>query len=254
MSRSQPRPPSIEAILVLLRPTLEPGTAAGPITDLVRDVVSLERERIGAGERPRSSDALCAEARARLDALVTPSGSGLVSVINGTGVIVHTNLGRSAWPLAAIEAAARAAGEPALLELDRDSGRRGRRYRAAEQHLIALSGAEDALITNNNAAALALAVGLARRKGVAVSRGELVEIGGGVRIPDIVRRSGARLVEVGTTNRTRASDFEEPLVEGRASIDPEGAPLQLSPGRFRGDARSGGARRARPGPRGPARG
>jgi L-seryl-tRNA(Ser) seleniumtransferase len=105
-----------------------------------------------------------------------------------------------------------------MLELDRDSGRRGRRFGAAETALAELTGAEDALVTNNNAAAVALAVGLAGRGGVAVSRGELVEIGGGVRIPEIVRRAGARLVEVGTTNRTRAADFEAPLAEGRARL------------------------------------
>ena len=155
-------------------------------------------------------------------------GSGLVGVINATGVIIHTNLGRSVWPEAAIVAATRAADEPILLELDRASGRRGRRFRAAEEHLVALTGAEDALITNNNAAALALAVGLARRRGVVVSRGELVEIGGGVRIPDVIRRSGARLIEVGTTNRTRATDFEEPLAEGRATMV-----LRVHPSNFR---------------------
>ncbi|TMC59498.1 MAG: L-seryl-tRNA(Sec) selenium transferase, partial [Chloroflexi bacterium] len=138
-------------------------------------------------------------------------------VINATGVIVHTNLGRAPWPREAIEAARTVASGPLLLELDRDTGRRGHRYRAAEEALIALTGAQDALVTNNNAAAVALAVGLAGRGGgVAVSRGELVEIGGGVRIPEIVRRAGARLVEVGTTNRTRASDFEAALAEGRA--------------------------------------
>jgi L-seryl-tRNA(Ser) seleniumtransferase len=84
--------------------------------------------------------------------------------------------------------------------------------------LIALTGAEDALVTVNNAAALAVAVGLAGKHGVAVSRGELVEIGGGVRIPEIVRRTGARLVEVGTTNRTRAADFDAPLADGRATV------------------------------------
>ena len=108
--------------------------------------------------------------------------------------------------------------QPSFLELDRATGRRGRRYRAAEVHLLALTGAEDALVTNNCAAALVLAVGLAGRKGVVVGRGELVEIGGGVRIPEIVRRAGARLVEVGTTNRTRVGDYEAPLREGRAAL------------------------------------
>ena len=134
-------------------------------------------------------------------------------------MIIHTNLGRAPWPTAAIEAARAAAAEPLLLELDRVSGRRGARFRLADEHLIALTGAEDALVTNNNAAAVALAVGLAgRRGGVAVSRGELVEIGGGVRIPEIVRRAGARLIEVGTTNRTRVADFEAALTDGSARL------------------------------------
>ena len=150
------------------------------------------------------------------------------AVINATGVIVHTNLGRAPWPAAAAEAVADLATRYQLLELDRATGRRGQRARIAEDHLVALTGAEDALVTNNNAAALALAVGLAGRgRGIVVSRGELVEIGGGVRIPDIIRRAGAKLIEVGTTNRTRAADFEEPLAAGRA-----GAVLRVHPSNF----------------------
>ena len=133
-------------------------------------------------------------------------------------MIVHTNLGRAPWPAGVAAAAADLAGGYLLLELDRATGRRGARARVAEDHLVALTGAEDALVTNNNAAAIALAVGLAGRGGVVVSRGELVEIGGGVRIPEIVRRAGAKLIEVGTTNRTRAADFEAPLAEGRARV------------------------------------
>jgi L-seryl-tRNA(Ser) seleniumtransferase len=141
-----------------------------------------------------------------------------VPVINATGVIVHTNLGRAPWPAEVAALLGEVATDYLLLELDRETGRRGRRFRAAEDALVALTGAEDALVTNNNAAAVALAVGLAGRGGVVVSRGELVEIGGGVRIPEIVRRAGARLIEVGTTNRTRAADFEAPLADGRAKV------------------------------------
>ena len=191
------------------------------ILAMARAVVDDERERLAAAgaasaSGARSPEELGAEVAARLDAL--ERGAGPERVINATGVIVHTNLGRAPWPEAAVRAARGAAEGTLFLELDRDSGRRGRRYREAEAHLVALTGAEDALVVNNNAAAVALAVGLARRSGVAVSRGELVEIGGGVRIPEIVRRAGARLVEVGTTNRTRVEDFAEVLESGRAAV------------------------------------
>jgi L-seryl-tRNA(Ser) seleniumtransferase len=189
------------------------------VVAVARQVVAAERARIAAA----GSDAdavpvalLAGDLVARLEAFDRTTGPA--PVINASGVIVHTNLGRAPWPAAASEAARAAVSGALFLELDRASGRRGRRYREAEDHLIALTGAEDALVTNNNAAALALAVGLAGRRGVAVSRGELVEIGGGVRIPEIVRRAGARLVEVGTTNRTRVADFEAPLAEGRATV------------------------------------
>ena len=134
-------------------------------------------------------------------------------------MILHTNLGRAPWPAAAIEAASACGRAPTRCSNSTGTPAvAGPRFRAAEEHLIALTGAEDALVTVNNAAALVLAVGLAGKHGVAVSRGELVEIGGGVRIPEIVRRTGARLIEVGTTNRTRASDFEAPLADGRATV------------------------------------
>ena len=194
--------------------------------------------------RPRPPTDLAAEAEARLAAY---GRAGVEPVINATGVIVHTNLGRAPWPRVAVEAAAAAAGGYLLLELDRATGRRGARARVAEDHLVALTGAEDALVTNNNAAAVALAVGLAGRGGgVVVSRGELVEIGGGVRIPEIIRRAGARLIEVGTTNRTRAADFEAALAEGRARVVLRVHPVELHDGRLHRDARPGRGRRARP--------
>jgi L-seryl-tRNA(Ser) seleniumtransferase len=218
MSTDRPRPPSVERLLTAVRPQLPAETDAGALATVAREVVAEERARLAGGASSATIDGLAADVRERLDAFSDPSGNGLIPVLNATGVILHTNLGRAPWPAAAIEAARRAAGGYSFLEFDRGAGRRGPRFRAAELHLIALTGAQDALITVNNAAALALAVGLAGRRGVAVSRGELVEIGGGVRIPEIVRRTGARLVEVGTTNRTRASDFEAPLADGRASV------------------------------------
>ena len=139
-----------------------PGRDPDALAVVARDVVADERARLGGGggaagvDTPRRRTSALASA-----AFADPLGSGLTTVLNATGVILHTNLGRAPWPAAAIEAAARAAAGYSLLELDREAGRRGARFRAAEDHLIALTGAEDALVTNNNAAALALAVGLA---------------------------------------------------------------------------------------------
>jgi len=208
------RPPSVERVLAMLRAD---GAATDPaaLTDVARAVIDAERARLADGAAPRDTAELARDARARLEGF---SSAGVEPVINATGVIVHTNLGRAPWPDGVADAAARLAGGYLLLELDRATGRRGARARVAEDHLVALTGAEDALVTNNNAAAVAMAVGLAGRGGVVVSRGELVEIGGGVRIPEIVRRAGARLIEVGTTNRTRAADYEAPLAEGRAKV------------------------------------
>jgi L-seryl-tRNA(Ser) seleniumtransferase len=216
---ARPRPPSVERLLAAaVARTGERDHAT--LLAASRDVIDDERAHLQTnGRTARTLDELADLVVARLAAAEQAWTHGVVPVINATGVIVHTNLGRAPWPREAIEAARLAAAEPLLLELDRETGRRGHRYRAAEDALVALTGAEDALVTNNNAAAVALAVGLAGRGGgVAVSRGELVEIGGGVRIPEIIRRAGARLVEVGTTNRTRAADFEAAIVEGRAKL------------------------------------
>ena len=220
----RPRPPSVERVLAAARAATSLPRTEAVLVPAVRAVLDDERTRLADGEPPRTIAAL---AETALGALDVHRDAAPDTVINATGVLVHTNLGRAPWPDAARAAATRA-GDAVLLELDRDSGRRGKRSRAAEEHLMALTGAEDALVTNNNAAAVALAVALVGRgRGVAVSRGELVEIGGGVRIPEIVRRAGARLVEVGTTNRTRAADFEEPLADGRAT-----AVLRVHPSNF----------------------
>jgi L-seryl-tRNA(Ser) seleniumtransferase len=149
-------------------------------------------------------------------------------VINATGVIVHTNLGRAPLPARAVEAVGRAAGSYTDLEIDRATGKRGSRGARAELLLAAVVDAEDALVVNNCAAALLLALAaLAKGKRVLVSRGELIEIGGEFRIPDIMRASGARLVEVGTTNRTRVADYRAGLEDGAAAI------LQVHPSNYR---------------------
>jgi L-seryl-tRNA(Ser) seleniumtransferase len=231
MSSDSPRrsrPPSVEAVLVAIRGRLAEDHEPDALRDAARAVVDEERVRLKTGSALRAVDVLADAAVAQLVAWLD---SPAVAAINATGVIVHTNLGRAPWPDEAIAASAVAARDYLLLEIDRATGRRGARFRLAEEHLIALTGGEDALVTNNNAAALALAAGLAGRgRGVAVSRGELVEIGGGVRIPEIVRRAGAKLVEVGTTNRTRVADFEAPIADGSAVVV-----LRVHPSNFRQD-------------------
>lgn len=139
-------------------------------------------------------------------------GSTLKPVINATGVIIHTNLGRALLSVRARRAMNVAAGAYSNLEYDLEQGARGSRYHHAEALLCRLTGAEAAVVVNNNAAALVLALStLAREKEVLIGRSQLVEIGGGFRIPDIIRQSGAKLVEVGATNRTYIQDYEAAL-------------------------------------------
>ncbi len=138
----------------------------------------------------------------------------LLPVINATGVILHTNLGRALLSQEAVNAIASASLNYSTLEFDLEKGKRGSREVHAEALLRHLTGAEAALVVNNNAAALLLCLSaLARRKRVVIARSQLVEIGGGFRIPEVMSQSGAILVEVGTTNRVRVHDFEEALQE-----------------------------------------
>ena len=161
-------------------------------------------------------DDLAADAEARARLLQVGS---LRRVINATGIVIHTNLGRAPLPPEAVEAVAQVAGGYSNLEMVLESGGRGGRLSGVIDHAVALTGAEAAVAVNNNAAAVMLVLtALAKGKDVLVSRGELVEIGGSFRVPDIISTGGANLVEVGTTNRTRVKDFENAFTDETAMI------------------------------------
>jgi L-seryl-tRNA(Ser) seleniumtransferase len=187
-----------------------------------RSVLERMRETIQAGGDPGDP---VAAARAELERLRVPS---LRRVLNATGVIVHTNLGRAPLARAALERAVEVGSGYSNLELDLDTGARGSRQDHVAEALRRLTGAEAALVVNNNAAAVLLALAaLAEGREVVVSRGELVEIGDGFRIPDVLARSGARMLEVGTTNRTSAADYD-------GAIGPETAALlRVHPSNYR---------------------
>jgi L-seryl-tRNA(Ser) seleniumtransferase len=163
-----------------------------------------------------SSEHLLAQARASLSHWTTPT---IFPVINATGVVLHTNLGRAPLSTASRRAMESASAAYCSLEYDLEDGRRGSRLMHAELLLRKLTGAEAALVVNNNAAAVLLALAaLANRRRAIVPRTQLVEIGGGFRVPDVMRQSGARLVEVGTTNRVHLRDYEQALREPTALI------------------------------------
>src|SRR5205823_6818151 len=183
----------------------------GRFTRAARDVLTRAR-----AERT-SGDAATFAAQARA-ALAERERRTLRSVINATGVILQTNLGRAPLAPRALAAIAAAAGA-VTVEYDLVAGKRGERHGHAARLLADLASAEDAVVVNNNAAAVLLALAaLASRKEVIVARGELVEIGGGFRIPDVLRRSGAKLVEVGTTNRTYARDYAAAISQRTGAI------------------------------------
>ncbi|MGD9903232.1 MAG: L-seryl-tRNA(Sec) selenium transferase [Vicinamibacterales bacterium] len=179
---------ALRAALAAARTTLTAATTGG---------ASPDREALAA--------AIADDAATRLDAM---SRGSLRPVVNATGVVIHTNLGRAPLAAAALARVAAVAGGYATLEYDLAAGSRGSRAVHAEGLLTALTGAEAAVVVNNNAAALLLLLAaLARGREAVISRGELVEIGGGFRVPDVMAQSGALLREVGTTNRTRVSDY-----------------------------------------------
>lgn len=198
----------------------------GALTRLARRAIDEARAAVKIGAPCPTLDEVAAQVeRAALAALAARARP----VINATGVVLHTNLGRAPLAEAAVAALAGSAARYTSIEIDLATGRRGPRAAFAEGALAELAGAEAALVVNNCAAAVMLALSAhALGKKVLVSRGELVEIGGGFRVPDVLARSGAVLVEVGTTNRTRVADYERGLEGGGI-----GAILRVHQGNFR---------------------
>jgi len=177
------------------------------VVETIRRVLDAVRHAAVAGDPPPGDDTLLARVETALE-----DGPRLRRVINATGIGLHTNLGRAALPEEALAALVEAGRGAVNLEIDLDSGRRSHRDVLVADDLCALTGAEDALVVNNNAAAVLLVLDtLARGREVVVSRGELVEIGGSFRMPDVMLKGGVRLREVGTTNRTHPDDYRRAI-------------------------------------------
>ncbi len=186
------------------------------VTHALRAALAQARADIRAGANCPATETLLASAEALLRQKQRPY---LRSVINATGVIINTNLGRAPLSRQALEAVAQVSGGYSNLEYDLEEGERGSRHSHVSALLRELTGAEAALVTNNNAAAVLLCLStLAQGREVIISRGQLVEIGGGFRVPDVMRQSGCQLVEVGTTNRTRIRDYEAAITEQSALL------------------------------------
>jgi L-seryl-tRNA(Ser) seleniumtransferase len=213
--------PAIDAILTALGGIAPPQLLAGA----ARVVVDEARARVKEGAPAPEHDELIDATRTEVARL---HRSLLTRVVNATGVLIHTNLGRAPLGDEQLRAAVESAAGYSNLELDLDKGKRGRRDDHARGLLTALTGAEDAVVVNNNAAAILLALAaLSKDKEVIISRGELIEIGGEFRIPDVLAQSGARLVEVGTTNRTHLADYERAIGPDTAAI------LKVHPSNYR---------------------
>lgn len=186
------------------------------VTNAIRDVLQQFRKEGMECERYPALDEIMVSVASELAA---SSRDTLVPVINATGVVLHTNLGRALLCEEAVEAVERVARSYSTLEYDLEKGDRGSRTEHAAKLLCRLTGAEDALVVNNNAGGVLLCLSaLASRRKVVISRPQLVEIGGGFRIPDVMRQSGARLVEVGTTNRVHLKDYETAIQDGAALV------------------------------------
>jgi L-seryl-tRNA(Ser) seleniumtransferase len=211
--------PSIEQLLHAARAGHLIHEYGRPLTlDALRSTLDETRARFKSDPHSDlpSTNVILSRAESHLIAWTTPT---LLPVINATGVILHTNLGRAPLSSATIAAMSEAAENYSTLEYDLEKGQRGSRLAHAESILQKLTGAESALVVNNNASAVLLVLSaLANKKRVVISRTQLVEIGGGFRVPDVMKQSGAKLVEVGTTNKARISDYREALAEPTALV------------------------------------
>jgi L-seryl-tRNA(Ser) seleniumtransferase len=202
--------PAVDQLLQTRQAAELISTYGHPLTlEAIRLVLDELREHIQQGETLPQRPAILQLAQQKLETWLEPS---FVPVINATGVILHTNLGRAPLSQAAVQAVMGVSAGYSDLEYDLDKGERGLRTAGVERLLTHLTGAEAALVVNNNAAAVLLALSaLAKRRRVVISRTQLVEIGGGFRVPEVMSQSGAILVEVGTTNRVHLTDYVEAL-------------------------------------------
>ena len=210
--------PSVDEVLnALPLGALEGSLPHDSLVSCIRAQVDSCRAAILAGQASAPSlDAVCSGVMERIRKQSSPS---LKRVINATGVVVHTNLGRSALAKEAVEAAEQAAGAYSTLEYDLESMQRGSRHSHCESLICALTGAEAAIAVNNNAAAVLMVLNeFAKGKQAVISRGELIEIGGSFRIPDIMDFSNAQMIEVGTTNKTHPSDYERAITPETAML------------------------------------
>lgn len=208
--------PSVDAILSNEKVRSLADGSNDVVTGIVRQAIDRARASVSNGGAPPTHDEIVETVLGLAETVFSPS---LRPVINATGVIIHTNLGRAPLSDAAIQAIAEVSRGYSNLEFDLASGERGSRYSHLETVLQGLTEAEAAIAVNNNASALLLALSaLGQGKEVVISRGQAVEIGGGFRIPDVMHQSGVRLKEVGTTNRTYVGDYERSIGEDTVAI------------------------------------